>query len=184
MTSCRGVIYQKYKNIPTNNMSQVKIKIPHSKINPLDPSMDQQIAGLATYATYSGAKPHTETVDEIDYTVYQDINPKRIPMTVVGITLQAGGDVEGLQMFIKLDDVTAEVTAGIPDRILTDEEGVETVKTWEQWAAGTVHTGTDAKFYIETSNGTRYYSASELAPVYASLVSVTDFKAAMPQEDI
>jgi len=31
----------------------------------------------------------------------------------------------------------SEVPAGIPDRATTDDEGVETVKTWAQWGSST-----------------------------------------------
>jgi hypothetical protein len=160
----------------------ITIKVKKKFVNKKYPECILEMRESFLDAVADGAIPHTIIEEGELYSVLTNIKNEFMDIESVGYALQLGGDVEGLQAFIKLDDVSVEVTEGIPNRTTNSDDGVETVKTWAEWASGTVHEGTDGKFYIESSNGNRYYTARELAPVYSKLVSVADFNLAVTEE--
>ena len=159
------------------------VKIPHSLINPLENSYNSQLGVLAAYAAYSGANSSTETIDGIDLTVFENISSKRIPITIAQLVISVGGDVRNYQTFLPVEDITAEVTVGLPDRISIDENGNEIVKTWSEWANGEPQE-IDGKFYIEMGNGNRYYYMSELAPVITNLITAKSYNSLIPSSDV
>lgn len=85
----------------------------------------------------------------------------------VSAILSAGGEVEGLPIYIEMTAAkyASDVPAGIPNRSITDEEGVETVLKWSEWKGSNMtHAQYGTKHYVPANSniaGGEYMKGSE-----------------------
>jgi hypothetical protein len=76
------------------------------------------------------------------------------------------------------------VPAGIPDRIITDDEGNETVKTWAQWGSSSHVDLTDGTKGISLVYNSTQCTNIECAALYGmtgyTLLNEVDYRALLP----
>jgi hypothetical protein len=126
---------------------------------------NEQVQELAINAVTKGA----DVKPDGDNAVYI-VGDTKLSVDVAKFIASVGGEVEGFQLFAEVVP-TDLVPEGIRGRATTDEEGVETVKTWEQWRTILVR---DSRNFIELSDGKDYLKISELVPVFDLLIKPED----------
>jgi len=94
---------------------------------------------------------------------------ERVPLELTDDILAVGGDVEGLPVFIRITDLNAVCPLG---------DGVETWATWGTFGQSHLPVKYGAYWYRSTAVGQSgaMLSLSQLVPVRASLVSLTQYR--------
>ena len=143
---------------------------------------DANIIGLVGLASDLGSDIETN-VDK-GVTTYE-IDDRMLALTTAELVFQGGGDVEDYPMLIEITAITDPVTDGLPNRVITAEDGTETVKTWEQWG-GIVekYASYDAQgvgvgvptLYVEANDGQNNYKYSEVQIEKDNLVREVDLR--------
>lgn len=152
-------------------MTTSVVSVPAGLLRPVEMggSPDATTKAMAAFAVEMGAAVTSEKGETAFYQIASD----QLSMDGAKYLFSKGGDVENYPTWIKIDDATDDVTAGLPDRTYTDQQGNTHTKTWEQWS-GSAILDRGNQLYCCATNGSRYYKISELAPVINDLVSQDD----------
>jgi len=155
------------------------VKIPYDAIDIelTSPPYNAQLDQLVLQAVKMGAIADLRNGGDTAH--YQINNTDKIKIAHCSLVLSVGGDVEGMPLYIAVDDMDAETPVGLLNSV--KEGGGQ--KTWNEWlhSSHTATQGTDNKYYFSAAaSDLKNPKFSDLQVVLSDLKTAEEYKAAMP----
>jgi hypothetical protein len=156
----------------------IKITVPHAQYDNFKDDMLQ--------ASLRGYKANFDGVNWIQFV---EISDTLLTQTRGKELIAAGGEIENKPVYAKITSgkYKGNTPACIPNRTYLDEEGVEHIKTWDQWLT-TPAILADSYYYVILSTSKNYIKFSEAVALWnlAGYYELTEeeYKANMPQEEV